>query len=112
MITIEGLRQYGANVEEGLTRCMNQEAFYIKLVEKVLLDPAFENLETTVKEKDLDGAFEAAHRLKGALANLALTPLLEPVSEMVELLRNRTEADYTPFLERIDEKKRELEEMV
>jgi hypothetical protein len=40
MITIEGLKEYGANVEEGLTRCMNNEAFYLKLVGKMVNDPA------------------------------------------------------------------------
>ena len=112
MITIEGLKTYGANVEEGLGRCMNQEAFYLKLVGKMLQDEAFEQLRSAVAENDLDAAFEAAHRLKGALANLALTPILVPVSEMVELLRSRTETDYTLYLERIEEKKKQLEEMV
>ncbi len=111
MITIEGLKAYGANVEEGLGRCMNQEAFYLKLVEKALKDVAFEQLHTAVDAKDLDAAFEAAHRLKGALANLALTPILTPVSEMVELLRSRTETDYTSYLQTIEEKRKQLEEM-
>ena len=28
MLTIEKLKEYGANVEEGLARCLNNEAFY------------------------------------------------------------------------------------
>ena len=112
MITIEGLKEYGADVEQGLARCMNKEDFYLKLVEKAVKDPAFESLRTAVEADDKEGAFEAAHRLKGALGNLALTPLSEPVYEMVELLRNKTEADYTLYLEKIETKKKLLEEMI
>ena len=32
MLTLDALRQYGANVTEGLSRCMNNEAFYLRLV--------------------------------------------------------------------------------
>lgn len=112
MITVEGLKVYGANVDEGLARCMNNEAFYLKLVDKVLKDKGFEELRAAVEANDLDAAFEAAHKLKGVLANLALTPVCEPVNEMVELLRNRSEADYTQYLEKIEEKKRLLENML
>ena len=112
MITVEGLKEYGANVDEGLARCMNNEAFYLKLVDKVLKDKGFEELRAAVEANDLDAAFEAAHKLKGVLANLALTPLCEPVNEMVELLRNRSEADYPQYLEKIEEKKRLLENML
>ena len=32
MITIESLKAYGADVEEGLARCLNKEDFYLKMV--------------------------------------------------------------------------------
>ena len=32
MLTIEKLKAYGANVDEGLSRCMNNETFYLRLV--------------------------------------------------------------------------------
>ena len=99
-------------MEEGLQRCVNNEAFYLKLVVKAAEDPGFERLEKDVKENDLDDAFEAAHMLKGALANLALTPILEPVSEMVELLRNRTQTDYTSYLATISEKRDQLTDLI
>ena len=36
-------------------------------------------------------AFEAAHGLKGSIGNLALTPIFNPVCEIVELLRGKKE---------------------
>ena len=112
MITIEGLRAFGAEVDEGLARCMNNEAFYLRMVEKVLKDKGFEELDAAVAAHDSDAAFEAAHKLKGVLANLALTPICEPVTQMVELLRNHTDTDYSQYLNRIKEKKAQLEGML
>ena len=108
MLTIDALKQFGANTDEGLTRCMGNEGFYFKLIGKVVEDKNFAALESAIAEKDLDAAFEAAHSLKGVLGNLALTPIYEPVYEITELLRERRDMDYAPFLKRISEKRDEL----
>ena len=108
MLTIEQLRDWGANVDEALVRCLNNEAFYLRLADKALQDPGFDRLKDAVGTGDLDKAFEAAHALKGVMANLALTPILDPVREMTELLRSRTQTDYAPFLAEIDEQKARL----
>lgn len=101
MLTIHGLRQFGANVEEGINRCMNDEEFYLELVEMALEDESFEKLSEAVKAKKWRDAFEAAHALKGVLANVALTPLYTQVSEMTELLRAEKDADYPTILGQI-----------
>lgn len=101
MLTVESLRAWGANVDEGLGRCLNNETFYLNLVKKAIQDPAFEKLNETCGSGNLDGAFEAAHALKGVMGNLALTPILDPVIKITELLRARTVMDYTPLLAEI-----------
>lgn len=98
MLTIENLRAYGANVDEGLVRCMNREDFYLMLVGKVTADTKLYLLEKQIAEKDLAAAFETAHALKGMYTNLSLTPIAAPVIEMTELLRARTDTDYTALL--------------
>ncbi len=103
MLTIDSLRKYGANVQEGLGRCLNNEAFYLRLVKMGVQDANFQKLDRALADRDLAVAFDAAHALKGILANLALTPLLEPVSEMTELLRVRSDVDYGPLLEKIQQ---------
>ena len=75
MITIEKLNSFGVDTAEGLERCFGNEALYLKLVTTIPDDATFERLEKKVASKDLDGAFEAAHALKGVLGNLSLTPL-------------------------------------
>ena len=108
MLTIDALRAYGADVDDGLRRCMNNEGFYLKLVEKAAADPSFDRLKEAVASGDLEKGFEAAHALKGVTANMALTPILTPVQQITELLRNRTQADYGPLLAEIDARRAEL----
>ena len=89
MLTIDALRAWGANVDEGLTRCCGNEAFYLRLAGMAAQDGNFARLEEALGAEDYSAAFEAAHALKGVLANLALTPWLAPVSEMTELLAEK-----------------------
>ncbi len=89
MLTIESLKAYGADVQAGLARCMNNESFYLRLVNMELGDKNFEALDRALAAGDARAAFEAAHALKGAVGNLALTPVYEPVEKLTELLRRQ-----------------------
>ncbi|HBR05164.1 MAG TPA: hypothetical protein DD722_05315 [Lachnospiraceae bacterium] len=101
MLTIEKLRAYGADVDEGLARCMNMEDFYIGLVRKALADNKLPLLEKQIGKGDFDAAFETAHSLKGMYANLSLSPLTKPVTEITDLLRSKSEADYSLLMEEV-----------
>ena len=90
MLTIAALKEFGANTAEGMARCLNNEAFYLKLVNMGLKDENFERLKAALDARDTVQAFEAAHALKGSLGNLALTPLYEPISALAERLRGQT----------------------
>ena len=102
MITLEKLKAFGANTEEGLSRCLNNEAFYLRLVGKFIEKNAYIALKEALSRNDLDAAFAEAHSLKGVLGNLSLTPLYQVIVEMTELLRARTKMDYTPMLEKYE----------
>lgn len=108
MLSVEKLREYGANVDEGMARCMNNETFYLRLVNIAVEDAGFEKLCKAVEKGDQKESFEAAHALKGMLSNLSLTPMSAPVSEMTELLRAGKEADYQAFWEQIREQREKL----
>jgi len=92
-MTVQDLKAFGANIEEGLSRCVNNEGLYLRLVGMAIDDAGFERLGAQLEANDANGAFESAHGLKGVLGNLALTPLYEPVSELTELLRDNREGD-------------------
>ena len=108
MLTIETLNEFGVNTKEGLTRCMNNEKFYFRMLKMGLASDQFEKLETTLKDGNLDEAFEAAHALKGVLGNLALTPIYNPLSEMTELLRAKKSEDYVTMYQPILELRNKL----
>ncbi len=101
MITMEALRTFGADTDKGLERCMNKEDFYLRLVCMAVEDANVEKLRAAIENNDLDQAFEAAHALKGTTGNLSLDPLYEPLCEITELLRARTETDYSELMGRI-----------
>jgi len=73
---------------------MDNEAFYLRMVGMALADGGYEALGRALDGGDLQAAFEQAHKLKGSLGNLSLTPMYRPVSELTELLRNKTAGDY------------------
>lgn len=108
MLTVEALRAWGADVDEAMERCLNKETFYLTLVQKSLQDPNFDRLNEAVRAGERTKAFDAAHALKGVTANLALTPILKPVQEITELLRNGTDMDYSALLAEISTQKENL----
>ena len=107
-MTLDDLRKYGVNVDEGLARCMNNEDFYLRMVGMLRNEQSFDALEKALAEGNLKAGFEAAHSLKGVLGNLAITPILEPVQEITELLRAETDMDYSELLATINQKKDEF----
>jgi HPt (histidine-containing phosphotransfer) domain-containing protein len=111
MLTIEKLKEYGADIEKGLNLCMNNEDFYLRMVSMILSEASFDDLSRALEADDLDGAFKAAHALKGVSGNLSLTPLYEKVTEITELLRAKTQMDYSELLSGILNEKKILQDL-
>ena len=101
MLTVSALKELGANTDEGMARCLNNESFYLRMVTMGLQDGSFAKLEEAVNSGNLDAGFEAAHALKGVMGNLSLTQVYEPLNEITEMLRRREQADYQPLLKKI-----------
>ena len=79
MLTVEQLKEYGADVEEGLSRCANNEALYLRLVKICIEELMTCELGDALKVGDYDKAFNIVHKLKGGVNNLALTPISIPI---------------------------------
>ena len=88
-MTLDALKAFGANTAEGMGRCLNNEAFYLRMVAMALADKSFDALKAAMDSGDARAAFAAAHTLKGTTGNLALTPIYEPVCALTELLRGK-----------------------
>lgn len=100
-MTIDSLREFGADVDTGLARCLGKEDFYLRMVGLALKDTRFTSIKEELDARNFAAAFEMAHALKGVIGNLALTPVYEPIAEMTELLRARTDMDYAPLYEKM-----------
>ena len=100
-MTLDELIAFGADVEDGLARCMGNEELYLRLMETMKEEKGFDELQAALAEGDLESAFRAAHTLKGVLGNLSLTPLYEQACEITELLRAKTEMDYTELVDQL-----------
>ena len=112
MLTIESLKEYGADVATGLSRCANNEALYLRLVKMCIEELQADALGEALRANDLDRAFDAAHKLKGGLNNLALDPVAAPVCELTELLRRKTPGDYDKLYSEIMKEKDALAALI
>ena len=110
-MTIDSLRDFGANVEEGLERCMGMEDFYLEMIELGLSDERFENLGPQLDAGNLEDSFETVHALKGVIGNLALTPLYETICEITEHLRAKEDIDYKPLYDKLLEQRKQILEL-
>lgn len=108
MITLEELSNFGADTKVGLSRCMNREDFYFKMIKLGLSNEYFDSLGVALEEGRMSDAFEAAHALKGVIGNLALTVIYEPLSDLTEMLRAGKEADYKTIYAGIKESRDKL----
>ena len=111
MLTIETLKEFGADTDVGVARCFGNNDFYLKLVRTVPDEKSFDQLSDAVAAGDLDTAFDMAHALKGVLANLSLTPIRKPVEEITEQLRSRAQMDYSELLSEITKQRELLREL-
>lgn len=112
MLTIEKLNEFGADTKTGIKRCAGNEALYLRLVGMVPINTSFNNLYEAINNNNLSEAFNNAHALKGILANLSLDPLLKPVVEITEHLRNKDEIDYSNLINVIEENRKKLEVLI
>ena len=111
MLTIEMLKEYGADTDTALGRCFGNEAFYFRLVGMASASAEFDKLSEAVEKGDLQDAFNQAHALKGILGNLSLTPAYDKVCEITELLRAGTQMDYSERVAQILEERDKIAEM-
>ena len=112
MLTTEKLKTFGAEVEKALPRCGNNEALSLRLVGMCVDQLQTSALGEALAARDLDRAFDVAHRLKGVVCNLALVPISDPMCELTDLLRDKTPQDYGKLYDQIVLKTDELAELM
>lgn len=81
------LTAIGADVNEGLGICMNMESLYKKLLEMFVRDTNFALMQAAIEEGDCPKAYEHAHALKGVTANIGFRHLLEPLTRIMQEMK-------------------------
>lgn len=89
MLTIEALRAYGADTQSGLAQCLNDESFYLGLVEMLINDARFEEMCLAVETLGIRHALHEAYALWETASSLALTPLAEQFEQLILCLQLR-----------------------
>ena len=84
-----GLISAGIDLEDAMERFMDNEAMMTKFLIRFLDDPSFSQLCQAMEQQDAEGAFEAAHTLKGVAGNLSMKALFQQTSALVEDLRQK-----------------------
>lgn len=86
MTVRECYEQMGADFDNVLDRLGNEQMVQ-RFALKFLNDTSYQTLEETLKEKNVEQAFRAAHTLKGVCLNLGFDNLVTVSSELTERLR-------------------------
>ena len=87
MLTIDALDAYGADTRAGLARCLNNERFYLGLVEMLMNDARFDTLCAAVENMDTLVALHTAYALSETASSLALRPLAQQFEQMILCLQ-------------------------
>ena len=83
----EMLMGCGVDFEDAVRRFMGNEALFEKFLGKFAEDTSFQELKACMDAGDCEGAFRAAHTLKGVAGNLSMGRLYEVIQPLVEALR-------------------------
>ena len=78
------------NFDEGVKRVMNNNAFYIKMLNKFKAEDNLKKLAEAIEAQDMENAQVAAHTLKGLAANLSLTELYKQSMEIEGQIKARS----------------------
>ena len=82
------LKAYGIDHANGLRNCMNNEAFYKKILSMFMDDRCFFQAQNACAVNNQRELFSRMHELKGVSGNAALTELHDACAPLVELLRH------------------------
>ena len=82
MITLEKLREYGADTARALALCRGHEEFYLHLVRLEIRDEKFTLLGKAMDAGDAEEALRLCGELCITTGNLSLTPLLNRLTAL------------------------------
>lgn len=88
MKTLEEMKSAGIDVDSAMERFMGNEDVLRTFLRKLPEDASYREMLYAIEKKDIQLAFDSAHRLKGILGNLSITNAYNSLYWIVETLRD------------------------
>ena len=98
---LEKLKNMGCNIDDALERVLGDEELLLSCIQMVINDPCYTTLAESLAQNNVATAFDAAHTLKGIIANTGLTPLYLIIEKIVEPLRAGHSENLLPYYEKL-----------
>ncbi|MBQ9063912.1 MAG: hypothetical protein IJ123_00525 [Blautia sp.] len=87
------LAAWGADPEEALrSRMMHDEKLYIRLLKRYAESDQLKDFKKAVENMNYEGAYFAAHHMKGSAGALSLTPVYECVEAVLDAVNAKDNA--------------------
>lgn len=102
------LAENNVDLDGALARFMGNETLFLKFLKKFGNDMSYTNLMLNLDQENFEEAFKCAHTLKGVSANLGLSSISVPTSELTEQLRGKAASEINR--ERVSEERQKLKE--
>lgn len=103
MTVSECYKKMKSNYNDVLARLVTDERI-AKYILKLLDSNDYNNLKSSLEEKDYSTAFRYVHNLKGISLNLSLTPLFETSNVLCEAIRKGAPTvDITDMVKDVDD---------
>lgn len=93
----------GVDVDKALACFMGKQELLVRFLRQFLSDENYNNMIACVEEEDYEGAFRAAHNLKGLCGSLFLVSLQQVVSEQTELFRAEKWEEAKEMMQQVTE---------
>lgn len=78
----------GIDVDDALSRFMNNEKLLLRMLKKFKEEPSYSLLMDAYEKKDAKAALAASHSMKGVCGNLSIKALYELTAKQVDLFRH------------------------
>jgi len=111
-MNIQRLKEHGIDYEDGLRRFSGHSAIYEKYIKRLYQLDFYEDLKTSLEKKDVQGAFESAHKLKTFIGNLSIPILFQEISQLTDILRSGTLEGTEEAMIDIDDRFTDLESVI
>ncbi|MCR4650200.1 MAG: Hpt domain-containing protein [Lachnospiraceae bacterium] len=79
----------GVDYGGALHRFLDMEDMYINFLKTYAEDNSFEEIRTSIADRDAESAFVAAHNMKGLAINLGLNVVAGVTTQLAEQLRDK-----------------------